>query len=186
MVDARIGASYAAVNLWQEHKWRATASDVIQAIMPQTDECTWSAIFDLFRVADEITPEPEWIALLKIMAEHSSTTRRVDSTFVVDRLQTLLPHQAQLVARIAKRLVANWRSELGDLRTGTAMVSRDLVDMAITLHRLGPDTREVGTSLFEDLRFISAYTAQETLHEIDNRFKSVPLPARRRLPRRQY
>jgi hypothetical protein len=183
--DARIGVAYAAVNLWGEHAYRASASSVLQAIVPKADGRIWTAVFELFMLVDEITPEPEWISLLEVIAEHLPATKRVESSYVVDRLQTLLPHQAPLVARLASRLVANWRSELGDLSTSTAMVAGDLVDMAITLHRLGPETREAGTSLFEDLLDINAHTAQETLSEIDNRFRSTPTQARRRLPRRR-
>jgi hypothetical protein len=61
---------------------------------------------------------------------------------------------------------------------------RRAVDISITLHRLGPTTRERGTDLFEDLLEVNAYTARETLDQIDNRFRgSAPAP-RRRLPRR--
>jgi hypothetical protein len=183
--DARVGVAYAAVNLWAEPAYRAPASSVLQAIIPKADGRTWSAVFELFMLVDEIAPEPEWISLLEVIAEHLPATKRVDSSYVVDRLQTLLPHQAHLVARLASRLVVNWRSELGDLTTATAMVAGDLVDLAITLHRLGSETREAGTSLFEDLLDINAYTAQETLSEIDNRFRSTPTPVRRRLPRRR-
>ena len=186
LAPARAGAAYTAVNLWAEAdtKYRSAASGILQEIIPKADQATWSAIFDLFRLVDEITPEQEWITFLQVLSKHLDKPNALDSSFVVERLQTLLPHQASLVADIAKGLVANWCNELGDLRTGTAMVARELVDLAITLHRLGPDTRDVGTSLFEDLLHVSAYTARETLDEIDNRFRTAPGPARRRLPRR--
>jgi len=103
---------------------------------------------------------------------------------VVERLETLLPHEAPLVAKIAQRLVAAWRDERGDIRTGTATIAPQLVDLAITLHRLGPTTRDAGTRLFEDLLRIDAYQARQTLDEIDNRFREVPRPIRPRLPRR--
>jgi hypothetical protein len=182
---ARVGAVHAAINLWPEGKAREGASRVLQNIIPRASAEEWSAIFDLFRIVDEITPEQDWVLLLQVLADHIGNAKHLDSSFVVDRLQTLLPHQALLVARISKGLVSNWRNELGDLRTGTALVARDLVDLAITLHRLGPETRDAGTSLFEDLLHVSAYTARETLAEIDNRFMTAAAPARRRLPRRQ-
>ena len=125
------------------------------------DEDTWVAIFDLFRIVDEITPDKDWVSLLEVIAEHIGRAKSGDSSFIVERLQTLLPHQALLAAKIAKGLVANWYHELGNQATRKAMNARDLVDLAITLHRLGPETREVGTSLFEDLLLVSAYTARE-------------------------
>ena len=92
--------------------------------------------------------------------------------------------QALLVAKIARGLVEKWGAELGDLRTGTAADAPALVDLAITLHRLGPETREAGTSLFEDLLVVSTYTARDTLDQIDNRFRNSAPRARQRLPHR--
>ena len=184
MTDARLGAVYAAVNIWPEAEHKEPVSNLLVVLIPDADKAIWSAIFDLFRVVDEITPEPEWILLLQSLSEHMDKISGVNSSFVVERLQTLLPHQALLVAKISKGLVDGWREELGDIRTATASSARELVDLAITLHRLGPETRDLGTGLFEDLLLINAYTARETLDEIDNRFRTTPRTPRRRLPRR--
>ena len=139
---------------------------------------------DLFRVVDELTPEPHTIAILEAIAENMNKAPRLDATFIVDRLQTLLPHEAPLVARIADGLVQKWREELGDIRTGTFATAPQLVDIAVTLHRLGPQTREAGTRLFEQLLDIDAYGARATLDEIDNRFRQERAYRRPRLPRR--
>lgn len=184
MPDGRTGAAYAAVNLWNEQKLRHAAATVLTDIIPKAEGRTWSAIFDLFRLTDEITPEDDWIAVLKAIASHIDRAKKANSTFVIERLQTLLPHQARLIALIAQGFVANWKSELGDLRTARAMDARELVDLAITLHRLGPETRDMGTSLFEDLLVVNAYTARETLDELDNKFRPTARQPRRRLPRR--
>src|SRR5437588_336375 len=85
-------------------------------------------------------------------------------------------------SRIAKALTSKWRRELGDIGTATSAVAPELVDVAITLHRLGPQTRELGIEIFEDLLDTNAYTASETLSQIDNRFRGRSFPARRRLP----
>jgi hypothetical protein len=184
MAWARVGATYTAVNLWNDDKRRPAASLLLQSIVPKADEPTWAAIFDLFRVVDEITPSQEWTSLLEAIAGNMGKAKHIKSSFIVDRLQTLLPHRAHLVARIARGLVEKWGAELGDLRTGTAADAPALVDLAITLHRLGPDTRDAGTSLFEDLLVVNTYTARETLDQIDNRFRNSGPRARARLPRR--
>jgi hypothetical protein len=184
MAWARVGAAYTAVNLWSDQKKRPAVSRLLEAIVPKADEPAWAAIFDLFRLVDEITPEAEWISLLEIISEHMGKAQQIDSSFIVERLQSLLPHQALLVAKIARGLVEKWAGELGDFTTGTAANAPELIDLAITLHRLGPETREVGTSLFEDLLVVSTYTARETLDQIDNRFRNTTPRARRRLRRR--
>jgi hypothetical protein len=132
-----------------------------------------------------LSPDAETAALLATIADRLTSDVRVDATFVVERIASLLPHQALLVARLSERLVEHWRDDLGNIHTSTAFDAADLVNLAVTLHRLGPETRDVGTTLFELLIEIESYAAMETLEEIDNRFRTRPAPSRRRLPRRQ-
>ena len=183
--NARVGAIYAAAHIWPEGERHDACSALLQGLIPLADPRAWYAIFDLFRLVDKITPETHWIRLLKTMEENLEKAKGVNSNFVVERLQTLLPHYGQLVGRCARKLITNWRSELSDTSTSTATVAPEFVDIAITLHRLGPDTRELGTELFEDLLQANAYTARETLDQIDNRFRSTLTYRRPRLPRRQ-
>ena len=180
----RIGAAYAAVNLWHEDGRMAAALEIIKALAFDADPPVWNAIFDLFRLTDDIPPSSEWVSLLETIAENIDRVGSVSAHFVIQRLQTLLPHCAGTVATIALGLVKNWRNELGDMRTGTAAVSPDLVDLAVTLHRLGPETRDSGTQLFELLLEMDAYSARETLAQIDNKFNETRGAVRRRLPRR--
>jgi hypothetical protein len=181
---SRVGAAYAAVHVWAETNNRKQASHLLERIIPIADGHAWSAVIDLFRLIDDIAPDAESIRILEAIAKQIPFQDSFNSTFVVERLQTLLPHEATLVARIAKALVARWREELGDIRTGTASIAPELVDIAITLHRLGPETRVVGIELFEELLHVNAYTARETLGQIDNRFRDTAVVARRRLPHR--
>jgi nucleoside phosphorylase/KaiC/GvpD/RAD55 family RecA-like ATPase len=182
--EALTGAAYAAVNMWSDESLRRGCVELLKRAIPVADDRTWSAITDLFRIVDDIAPTPEWLEFLTAFAAVIEKHSSVQSTFIVDRLQTLLPDGAELVGTIASSLVATWKGELGDIRTATAGAAAELVDISITLHRLGPTTRERGTDLFEDLLEVNAYTARETLDQIDNRFRgSAPTP-RRRLPRR--
>jgi nucleoside phosphorylase len=182
--DARTGAVMTAVNLWSEHAQRTRATALLVRLLPNASEGEWAAVFDLFRIVDELTPDENTVLLLEAIADYMRAAPSLNSTFIVDRLETLLPHEAPLVARIAQGLVEKWREELGDIRTGTAVTAPQLVNIAVTLHRLGPTTREDGTRLFEQLLDIDAYTARGTLDEIDNRFRQEPAVRSPRLPRR--
>ncbi|RWC69651.1 MAG: AAA family ATPase [Mesorhizobium sp.] len=182
--EALTGVAYAAVNLWPEELRRRACVEILKRALPRADDRTWSAIIDLFRIVDDITPTLEWLEVLEVIAPFIEKHSPVQSTFIVDRLQTLLPDGAELVGAIASALVATWKGELGDTRTATAGTAAELVDISITLHRLGPATRERGTDLFEDLLEVNAYTARETLEQIDNRFRGSAPTGRRRLPRR--
>ncbi|MBY5672829.1 hypothetical protein HFO32_29710 [Rhizobium leguminosarum] len=184
--DERVGVAYAAVNVWSDRESRSAAasSQILQQLAPIATPKIWHAILDLFRLVDEIEPDENWTPLLSILADNLKGASSRESTFIVDRLQTLLPHQALLVGRIATALVEKWRNDLGDIRTGTSAVAPDFVDIAVTLHRLGPSTRNIGTTLFEELLEVNAYSARATLDQIDNRFRGAASPQSRRLPRR--
>jgi hypothetical protein len=141
----------------------------------------------IYAASQEIKPAIVVRGVSEAIADNMGNAPHLNSSFVLDRLETLLPHEAPLVARITDGLVRKWRDELGDLRTGTAVEASKLIDIAVTLHRLGPGTREDGTRLFEQLLEINAYTARETLDEIDSRFRQTQTTTRRpRLPRRTH
>ena len=65
-----------------------------------------------FRLVEGLTPDPDTVALLTMVADHLSEAPRPNATFVVERLATLLPHHAAVVGRVAERLIARWRTEL--------------------------------------------------------------------------
>lgn len=182
--STRLGAINTAVNLFADADHRSQASELLVRIIPRTSGLAWRSVFDVFRLVEEITPDPSWVALLAAIEANLAGAPKVNARFVVDRLQTLLPHHALLVAKIAKRLVETWRDDLGDSKTETAGSASELVDLAITLHRIGDDTRVIGLELFEQLVEYQAYSARETLEQIDNRFRSRGSHARPRLPRR--
>jgi hypothetical protein len=123
--------------------------------------------------------------VLTAIAGHIETAPKLSGTFIVERLQTLLPYEADLVGRIGLGLISIWRGELGDMRTSHALAAPELVDLAVTLHRLGHETRELGTRLFEELIELDAYSARETLDQIDSRFRAVRGSSRPRLERRR-
>ncbi len=182
--DTRVGAAFSAVNLWKEPNHRHSATELLVRLIPQADHRIWHAVFDLFRIVDELMPDSDTVLLLTVIADNIEGAGPVNANFVVERLQTLLPHEAMLVARLTQGLVTNWREDLGDIRTGISVAGSELIDLAVTLHRLGPETRDAGTRIFEDLLFIDAWAARQTLDEIDSRFRSEHVPVRRRLQRR--
>ena len=131
----RTGAAFAAVNVWTDTNDRGKASSLIRDLAKDASDETWKAIIDIFRLVDEITPDADWVQILRAIGEQIPHQSRFMSTFIIERLQTLLPHHADLVASISRALVEKWQSDLGDLRTSGAGVAPELVDIAITLHR---------------------------------------------------
>ena len=184
-VKARAGVALSAAQVFADGERRTAASALLVRLLDAGEDRVWRAAFDIFRIVDELTPDEGTIALLQAVADRLEQAPRLDATFVVERLSSLLPHHAVLIGTLAQRLADKWRAELGDIQTATAMATSQLVDLAITLHRLGPDTREIGTTLVEQLIATNAYEARQMLDEIDSRFReSAQAPRRPRLPRR--
>jgi hypothetical protein len=183
--ERQIGAAFSAANLWDKAKFRTRANAALLALIPQADAKLWRAILDVFRAVEDMGNALEATSLLDALAVHIRKAGRQTNTFLINRLQGLLPEHAVAVGRIIEGIIANLNDELGDIRTGASIAAPELVDIAITLHRLGGPTRELGIQLFEELLRVDAYSARATLEEIDSRFRAGPAPTRRpRLPRR--
>lgn len=182
---AQVGVSLSAAHVFaQEPDRRVEAANLLARLLDLANPGVWNATFELFRLTKELVADDATTTLLRAIVEGLPRSPRLNPSFVVDRLATLLPHQAQLVGELALGLVAKWNAELSDIRTPTAMTTAALVDLALTIHRLGPETREIGLILFEQLIDIDGYEAREVLDEIDNRFRPAASRARQRVRRR--
>ena len=177
LVDARAGAAVTAVNRWSDGGSRVALGRLLVDLLASEEEGVWRAVFDLFRVVDGLAPDRETVQLLQAMCERIATAPRVDATFFAEGLGTLLPHEAALVGRLALGLVESQEEVTG-------LAAATLVDLAITLHRLGGDTRAAGTELFEVLLDKGVPEARTTLDEIDGR-RETGRPRRPRVRRRR-
>ena len=183
--DIKIGLAHSQVNLWPDEELRQRACETLVALLKGANKELVATVMDVFRVNDELAPEASTVELLRALADPSTDMSAAPPGFVVERLQALLPHEAELIAAIAEKLVAAWRGELGDIQTETASAAPQLTDLALTLHRLGGTLRQSGVALFEAMIEIDAYGARETLAEIDGRFRQRQAAPRPRLPRRR-
>lgn len=186
--DARLGAAYSAANLWDELRGRDTTLAVYQALLPSGDPSITGALTEIFRVSKGLRPGEHTERLLKAYVGALPGAQIGGDSFIVEALLALLPHHALLVSEFAKKLAEHWRDALADISTSIAFHARDLIDLAITLHRLGPETRQAGIDLFETMLEIDAYETEATLQELDRRFPkpgSVSRPRLRRPNRRK-
>jgi nucleoside phosphorylase len=178
----KIGLAYSAVNMWSDEKLRLTACETLVALLKESSKDVVAAVMDVFRLTDELTPDLSTSRLLRALADPSADMSAAPSQYVVERLQTLLPHEAELIATIAEKLVAAWRGELGDFRTATSTAAPQLTDLAITLHRLGGASRQSGVTLFEAIsparsapvKFLNRSSARQL--GVADRVLDVPVP----------
>ena len=182
---ARAGAALSAAYLWQRPEVRPRAAELLTALIGGNGEGVWTAVSELFRLLDELTPDPATISLLEAMAARPAPAQGRNAVFVAERLATLLPHEGVLVGRVARGLIVDWEKDVGDARSQASLAAQALVDLAVTLHQLSPETRDIGTELFERLLEFDSWEARQTQEEIDNRFREKGRSRRRRLPRRR-
>jgi nucleoside phosphorylase len=182
--EAKIGLAHAGAHLWTETHLHASAGRLLERLIPGASKARMAAILDVFRLCDDLVPEPTTLAFLRSLAAPEVDLSEAPSTFIVEKLQSLLPHAADVVGNIALKLVEAWRGELDSVQTATAIAAPQLTDLAITLHRLGGASRATGVTVFEALIDMDAYGARDTLAEIDGRFGVNQTRARRRITRR--
>ena len=163
----RVGLAFAAANLWGDPAHSVPAVELLRQLIPNADAKIARAILDAFRTTHELRPDEPTRILLQCLVDHPNVFGLAGSSFVVERLATLLPHQAELVGRLALGIVEQWKDSLGDIRTSIAATTPELVNLALTLHRLDGPAKELGTTLFERLIQLQAYGASEALQEID-------------------
>lgn len=182
--EGRQGVAHSAANLWAMPKCRSRSAGAISELLRRPDDRTVKAVLDVFRLVDSLPPDESTKSLLiNIVEDHVSLSGQ-HSTYMVDRLQVLLPHHAENVAALAMKLVRSWRDDLADLSKGIASAAPGLADVAITVHRLGGALRFTGVQIFEAMLEVDAYGARDTLLEIDGRFDGPRVAVRRRLSRR--
>jgi len=183
--DAKIGLAYAGANLWRESEYHSAAANLLTKLIEGATTDRLDAIVDVFRLIEELRPDPETLAFMHALANSNIELREAPSTFIIERLQSLLPHAATDVGTIAQKLVDAWKNQLGDARTSVSMSAPELTDLSLTLHRLDGPARELGVSIFEALIDFDAYGARDTLAEIDGRFGIATSMARQRIARRR-
>ena len=137
--DVRAGAALSAAYAWTDVRYKTSANGFLTRLLAGGGTGVWAAVFEIFRLVDELTADADTVSLLTTIADKINTAPQMSAHFIVERLATLLPHQAMLVGRISEGLINLWKPELGDIRTSTAIAALpQLVDLAVTLHRLGP------------------------------------------------
>ena len=183
--EARAGAALSAAQGWLDTNARTGAWEILKQLLPKGEPGVWRATNTIFRMVDDLKPDHATVSLLRLLSEQPHFLLDENVSFIPERLATLVHEEPGLVGRVARRLIEAWRKKLAESRNHGGMMAEPVVDLAVTLHRLGAETRELGTELFEDLLAIDVYEAQRTRDEIDNRFREQGRTPRRRLPRRR-
>ena len=181
--EARAGAALSAAHRWPDSDARAGAWSILERLLPRAEPGVSQALTEIFAIVREWSADRPTESLLTMLADGPHLPSGHNENLIPEQLASLMDDYPVLVARVAKRLVTDWRQGLADIQTSTAMAAKPLVDLSVNLHRLGGETREMGIELFEELLEIDAFEARQTRDEIDNRFRDQGSKRRPRLRR---
>ena len=183
--EAKIGLAHVGAYLWNHPGFHVKAGELLTRLVQDADKTRMSAILDVFRVCDELAPEPVTLRFLEALAQPDTDLRGAPSIFMVEKLQSLIPYASDYVGALALKLIEIWRNDLNDIRTAAALDAQQLMDIAITLHRQGGKERQTAITIFESLIEIDALGVRDTLNEIDSRPSASNSTGLARIPKRK-
>lgn len=166
----RLGIAYTLVEAWPEPMLRAYVTPLLLRLIQEADEATSGALRTLFLRTDPL-PADRWTdQVLGAFVSHSHVLGKGDGTFVLDRLKDVITGggDARLVHEVISTLMDHAASQLKDVRTSWAGQIGELVELALTLHRM-PETRLEGLALFERLIALEVYGVEDRLASLDRR-----------------
>ena len=169
VIAMRLGFAYCASHLWSESKYREMATSVISKLISEENDEIQKAIADIFRIVDTLIPGDCTRKLLDLLCEHPNVLQKACDIFIVEHLQDLLPLEPDRVYSICKTMLQHNGSELSNISTSFSAAAPEMINIALTLQRLGGDYRKYGLELFEKLLELNAYGAKDTLMELDHR-----------------
>jgi hypothetical protein len=179
--QVRTGLGFTAAQLWHKFPYREQAGDILVKLIPLADVRVSHAVMHVFLATGVLYADEPSRLLLRTLLAYPDTLRATEDSFLVERLEDILPAEPQLVLDFCRELVRVRADELTSIRTGFAVNTSHLTNIALTLQRLGGDFRKQGLDLFEKLLDLGVQDAHATLQELDKRPRSIPQPIRRRL-----
>lgn len=176
-----LGFAYAAAHLWGDYPVRDRVTNIMVQMIPYLDKAQSKAIMEVFRLTDPLIYDDATLKLLDAICKNPRMIRFGGDSFLIDRMQDLLPAKPEIVFRVSKSFVEALKDQIIDIRTSLYASAQELVNTALTLQRYEGKNREQGLELFEMLLELNAYGAKSTLDELDGRPINVThRPARRR------
>jgi hypothetical protein len=162
--SVRRGIAYSAAHMWHYMERRKSATSILVQLIPSAVDSVAEALMSTFRreapVLDDSTRE-----VIVALGEHPNVIVTGKGFGFMEVLRDLLPSAADIVASTALSVVKFTATQQD--RTYTLSQSSELIDIAMTLQRLGPRYRERGLDLFEFLLAQNAYGARDVLDELD-------------------
>lgn len=170
-----LGLTHAAANLWDIPERRSYANAILLRVVPQASGPVAAAVFAAFRTSKQLIWDEATKSLLAALRDNPNALAADHGPWLVDSLREVLPSGADLIADVMLAMVSVFAKteQLGHFFSE----GPELVDIALTLQRLGGTTRKKGLDLFEMLLEYDVYGVRAMLTELD---AHTPAPSVRR------
>lgn len=170
LLAMRVGVTRAAAEIWNFPRARVEATRVLLAILPCGNEPmvqAWRSVFDdPWTMADDCTRE-----ILDAVCRNREIIRAPHARGLVERLKDLLERslEPERVSAVAKAILDECGSAIGDFRSNWVMAAGGLIDIALTLQRF-PGLSINGLHIFERLMEGRAYKVEDVLRQLDRKW----------------
>ena len=167
-VSLRVGMAHTLVTAARNAEMRAVAMALLVELIAFEDKRLSVVLSNAFHDDEFLIADSHSRCILRACLDHPLMLSGPHGEGLARRLQALLSQgwDADLVCAIAQSLLESQLEKRGPDRVVPAFMSGDLVDLALTLHRI-QTTRVAGLELFERLMELRAYKADESLQTLD-------------------
>jgi hypothetical protein len=176
-----LGLAHAAARLWSYPEHRDRISEILRRLIPRAEGQVAEAVMRAFVPDEALLWDEASRRLLRALQATPNVALAAKGPYFIEQVRKLLPAGAELVADVALAIT----NEAARQPASGYFLSHgeELVDIAMTLQRLGSPAREKGLDLFETLLERGAYGAQEVLATLDSGGPANELERPRRRPR---
>jgi nucleoside phosphorylase len=172
-----VGIAFAVANLWTRPERRTAVTEILVRVIRAASGTVAEAVMDAFRNQRALLNDEETRRVLPALTSAPAVVTSGRGLSFLDDLQHLLPASAAEIAELLIALASHLETQAD--RSYLMSHGSELVDLAMTLQRLGPPIRERGLDLFEQLLAMRVYETYEVLAELDPAERTSPLRAPR-------
>jgi hypothetical protein len=164
-----IRIAFACAGMWARSDTRGAVTECLLRLIPGATPQVGSALMHVFSTSDSLLPDDATHRFLEALIQRPQVLTYTEDGWFIDRLEGLLPDDADAVYRLCREVVRLHGRDLGSPRRSWSMSTANLTNVALTLHRLDDPFRAKGLELFESLLDIRLPDAEAALREIDLR-----------------
>lgn len=163
----RLGIAHTMAEAWRHSELRVLATDWLLRLLPQAGDAVADAIGRIF-LHHPFPTDDSTRQLLSAIRQQPRVLAGAWSHAALDRLKESLGSgwQPDLIHALASSLIQQAGTAVADIRTRWAGDADDLIDIALTLHRI-TETRALGLDLFETLLEMQAFGVGDRLRDLD-------------------